>query len=179
MNPVFAIMALSAMGVVGVTGLAVLPPDSQFEPTTPSASIVDPWRELPAPERPQRPLSAPQTSATAPEGYCPQIIALAKTEGFTPEETALLARIAWLESRCDEKILGDLDLGISWGILQIHGPTWCEPSRYWPSGYLQAALILDTCDELLDADVAVKAARAIVNEGGFEQWSTYAKAVGS
>lgn len=183
MNPVLAVMALSAMGVVGVTGLAVLPPDSQFEPTTPSASIVDPWAEIPLadplPEASERPLPSPQTSEPAPEGYCPTLVSLARLEGFSPDETALLTRIAWHESRCDEKILGDLDLGVSWGILQIHGPTWCEPSRYWPSGYLQAALILETCDELLDPAIAVKAARAIVLEAGFEAWSTYSKAVGS
>lgn len=183
MNPVFAIMALSAMGVVGVTGLAVLPPDSQFEPTTPSASIVDPWADIPLadplPATTQSPLPSPQTNEPAPEGYCPTLVSLARLEGFSAEETAILTRIAWHESRCDEKILGDLTLGVSWGILQIHGPTWCEPSRYWPSGYLQAALILESCDELLDPAIAVKAARAIFLEAGFESWSTYEEAVGS
>ena len=166
------------MGVVGIGGLAVLPPDSQFEQTTPIAH-PDPWADLQPITTPQSPLPAPLTSETAPEGYCPVIISLARSEGFTEAETALLARIAWHESRCVEDILGDLTLGVSWGILQIHGPTWCEPSRYWPDGYLQAALILESCSELFDPAIAVKAARAIVNEGGFEQWSTYEKALNS
>lgn len=171
MNP-WLIILFAAMGVVGIGGLSDLPSDSQFDETTPSA-YLDPWHDLPPPEAPQRPLPSPQTSEPAPDGYCPTLIALARSEGFTPEETALLARIGWHESRCIEDILGDLDRGVSWGILQIHGPTWCEPSRYWPDGYLQAALIVETCSDLLDPAIAVKAARAIVNEGGFRQWSTY------
>lgn len=177
MNPWLVIVS-AAMGVVGIGGLAVLPPDSQFEQTTPVAH-PDPWADLQPITATESPLPAPQTSETAPEGYCPVIIGLARSEGFTEEETALLSRIAWHESRCQEDILGDLTLGVSWGILQIHGPTWCEPSRYWPDGYLQAALILESCSELFDPAIAVKAARAIVNEGGFTQWSTYEKALNS
>jgi len=177
MNPL-TIIILAAMGVVGVGGLAVLPPDSQLDSATPSA-IVDPWADDYLPEAPERPLPAPQTSVPAPDGYCPVIIGLARSEGFTSEEAALLSRIAWHESRCVEDIQGDLDVGVSWGILQIHGPTWCEPNRYWPDGYLQAALILDSCSELYDPVIAVKAARAIYLVGGFEQWSTYAMSVNS
>lgn len=177
MNP-WTIITSAAMGVVGVFGMAVLPPDSQFEPSTPSANTTTTLPTVP-PEASQRPLAAPETSATPPEGYCPVLIGLARSEGFTPDEAALLARIGWHESRCDEDILGDLDRGVSYGILQIHGPTWCEPSRYWPEGYLQAALIVESCVDLFDPAIAVKAARAIVNEGGFEQWSTYEQAVNS
>ena len=176
MNPLLVI-ALAAMGVVGTAGLSVLPPDSA-DPTTFPAT-VDPWADIALYEAPQRPLPAPETSVPVTDGYCPIIIGLARSEGFSASEAALLSRIAWHESRCVEDILGDLDRGVSYGILQIHGPTWCEPSRYWPSGYLQAALIVESCSDLFDPAIAVKAAWAIVNEGGFRQWSTYEAAVNS
>ena len=183
MNPL-AIITLAAMGVVGSFGLYVLPPDAQFEQTTP---YVDVWSDdyLPEPTRPtapastERPLPAPQTSATTADRYCPAIVGYARSEGFWAAEAAMLAKIAWHESRCREDVLGDLDRGTSHGILQIHGPSWCEPNRWWPDGYLQAALIVETCSDLLDPRIAVRAARAIYLVGGFEQWTTYRMALDS
>lgn len=178
MNPVFQIMTFAAVGIASVTGLAVLPPDSQLDAPLPTVALYS-WEEIqPAEMKPEGHLRSPQTTATAPQGYCPTLIAPARAEGFSAADTALLTRIAWLESRCQTDALGDLDRGVSWGILQIHGPTWCEPSRYWPDGYLQAALIVESCADLLDPVIAVKAAKVIVREGGFAQWSTYEKAVG-
>ena len=176
MNPL-AIIALAAMGVVGAAGLSVLPPDSAI-PTTFPADFPDPYAD-PFLEASPEPLAAPETSVPAPVGYCPPVYSLALSEGFTEAEAALLDRIAFLESRCFFDIIGDRNLGDSYGVLQIHTNTWCEPSRYWPDGYLQAALILESCVELFDPAIAVKAARAIYLVGGFEQWSTYEKALGS
>ena len=174
MNPLVSIAA-SGAAIVGAVGLSVLPPDSSA--TAPA--IVDPYpvEDTYPVESPQRPLAAPQTRPTVPEGYCPQIFETAPLVGFSDPETVLLARIAWLESRCIEDIRGDLDRGVSYGILQIHGPTWCEPSRYWPNGYLQTKGVLDKCEDLFDPAISVVAAAFIVKEGGFEQWSTYAAAV--
>lgn len=174
MNPL-AIIAISALGVVGVAGYSALPPDSAIPTTFPAT--VDVWSDDILPEAPQTTLPAPQTTVSVPKGYCPQIFAIAPLVGFTEPETVLLARIAWLESRCIEDIQGDLDKGVSWGILQIHGPSWCQPNRWWPDGYLQAKRVLDTCADLYDPAIAVIAARFIVDEGGFEQWTTYDRAV--
>ena len=96
-----------------------------------------------------------------------------------PDEATVLDRIAFYESRCVADIIGDRTVGDSYGILQIHTDTFCEPSTYWPSGYLQAALILESCVELFDPAIAVKAARAIFLAYGFEAWSTYEKAIDS
>lgn len=176
MNPLLVI-AMAAMGVVGTAALSALPPDSE-DPTTFTAT-PDPWSDIVLYEAPQTTIGAPQTSEPAPVGYCPQIVPLALSEGFSEAEAALLSRIAWHESRCQTGIVGDLNVGESYGILQIYTNTWCEPSRYWPDGYLQAALVLEECSELFDPATAVRAARAIYLAGGFEQWTTYAKAVNS
>jgi len=174
MNPVVAIIGLVSLLVVAVTGLATSPPDSQFDvmATTPA----DPYGDLPPPQAQQRPLPSPETSEPAPVGVCPPVYAYALEAGFTSHEAAILDGIAWHESRCQTDAVGDS--GQSLGILQIHGPSWCTPNRWNPVGYLQAALVLNSCEELFDVRVAVNAARAIYLEGGFEQWSTYATASG-
>ena len=172
MNPLTVIM-LAAMGVIGSFGLAALPPESQFEQVTP---YVDPWGDLPL-EALQTRQEPATTTTTAPLGICPPVYETALLVGFTPDEAALLDRIAWHESRCIADIRGDLTKGVSHGILQIHGPSWCEPNRWWPRGYLQAKGVLDTCADLYDPVVAVIAAKFIVAEQGFEAWTTYEKAL--
>jgi hypothetical protein len=141
---------------------------------TPEAAAPRPAPTTVTTEAPQRPLPSPTTSEPGYLGLCPPVYAYALLEGFMPEEAVILDRIAWLESRCSPRIMGDS--GQSYGILQIHGPTWCQPSRYWPEGWLQQAGVVEWCDELLDVRTAVEAARRIYLEGGFEQWSTYPEA---
>jgi hypothetical protein len=177
MNPLVVIL-LAAGSVVGVAGLSVLPPDSA-DPTTfspvPDDTYADLWLLEPSESRVE-----PSTSLEpAPVGICPPVYALALSEGFTAAEAEILDRIAWHESRCFADAVGDLNRGVSLGILQVHSETWCRPSKYWPTGYLQAALILERCEELFDPVIAVRAARAIFLEGGFEQWTTYRKALES
>lgn len=172
MNPLVLMGSLSLV-LVGLGGLFSLPPEGDLQPAT---HYVDPWADLPPLEASQRPLEASTSVPDAPIGLCPPIYALALEEGFTAQGAELLDRIAWHESRCMTTAVGDLDRGVSFGILQIHTRTWCKPSRYWPSGYLQAALILERCEELFDPRIAVRAARAIVDHAGFEAWSTYEKA---
>lgn len=176
MNPI-AVILLAAMGVVGTAGIISLPPDSA-DPTAFPADFPDPYAD-PFLEAHPDASGASETSVPAPTGYCPPVYDLALSEGFTPDEATVLDRIAFYESRCVADIIGDRTVGDSYGILQIHTDTFCEPSTYWPSGYLQAALILESCVELFDPAIAVKAARAIFLAYGFEAWSTYEKAIDS
>ncbi len=171
MNPL-TIIALAALGVVGVGGLSALPPEQALAPAT---AVVDPYADIALQTRQE----APETTQIARRGICPPVYDMAYLVGFTPDQSAILDRIAWHESRCLTNARGDLTKGVSYGILQIHGPSWCEPNRYWPDGYLQAKGILDTCEDLDDPELSVLAARLIWMEGGFEQWSTYEMAVGS
>ena len=170
MNPI-AVIVLTALGIIGGAGLANLPPDTDLPPI-----VADSWGDTPA-EASQTLYNAPQTTQPSRRGICPPVYDTALLVGFTPDQAALLDEIAYLESRCQPDARGDLNDGVSHGILQIHGPSWCEPSRYWPDGYLQTKMIVETCDDLYDPEIAVLAARLIFVEGGFEQWSTYAKAV--
>jgi len=173
-NPVVAPLAFMSIAVVGIAGFVSSPPDSQFD--YPATSNVDPYGDLPPSEAPQRPLPSPQTSEPAPVGVCPPVYEYALSAGFTSHEAAIVDALAWHESRCQTDAVGDS--GQSLGVLQIHAPSWCTANRWNPTGYLQAALVLNSCEELFDVRVAVNAARAIYLEGGFEQWSTYETARG-
>lgn len=173
MNPL-AVILLSAMGVVGVAGLSALPSDSEMTPTT---AYLDPWADIWLTDTSEARPKPSGEAIKALRGICPPVYDTALQIGFTPDEAATLDRIAWHESRCSTEARGDLDRGVSYGILQIHGPSWCEPNRYWPSGYLQAKGVLETCEDLFDPAISVIAAGHIYREGGFEQWSTYPKAV--
>jgi hypothetical protein len=173
MNPIAIILAASA-AVVGATGLAVLPPDSAMVPTTAYVYVDEDPPMVPSETRPE----APETTIPLDRGICPPIYDTAVLVGFTPDQAAILDEIAYFESRCNALARGDLTKGVSWGILQIHGPSWCEANRYWPDGYLQAMRIVETCEDLLDPTIAVVAAYLIHKEGGFQQWSTYELVVG-
>lgn len=153
--------------MVSITGLATSPQDPIDElgrPTIPS-TVYD---------APSGLSEAPTVTTLAPVGACWPVYAYALEAGFTADEALVLDAIAWHESRCNANAVGDH--GESLGLLQIHAPSWCTPNRWNPVGYLQAALVLNSCEELFDPFVAVKAARAIYLYGGFEQWSTYKEA---
>lgn len=175
MNPI-GIITACAFFLVGSVGLVTMPAEPGSEPRQVSETTV--YATIPTLESAETPLGASQSDETNLPPSCAEITRLAPLAGFTEAESVILGRIAWLESRCETKIIGDREHGGSWGILQIHGPTWCESSRYWPDGYLQSALILDTCTDLFDPWVAVQAARAIYLEtGGLQPWTTYKDAV--
>ena len=167
MNPVAAIARVLGGLMVSITGLATSPQDPIDELGRPtSASTVY--------DAPSGLSEAPAATTLAPVGACWPVYAYALEAGFTADEAIILDSIAWHESRCKAHAVGDG--GASLGLLQIHAPSWCTPNRWNSVGYLQAALVLNSCEELFDPLVAVKAARAIYLYGGFEQWSTYDEA---
>lgn len=167
MNPVATTAIVLGGLMVSITGLATSPADPIDELGRPTVTST-------VYEAPSSLSEAPTPTTVAPIGACWPVYAYALQAGFTPDEALILDRIAWLESRCTANAVGDH--GESLGILQVHAPSWCRPNVYNPVGYLQAALVLNSCEELFDPVVAVNAARAIYLYGGFEQWSTYEEA---
>lgn len=133
-------------------------------------------------EIPEGALEASQTHGEAPisvetpsEGRCTDWSSYAASIGFHDDEIDVLERILWLESRCQPGIVGDEEHGGSIGVAQIHAPTWCKPSKYWPNGYLQTHGIVLTCDDLFDVRLNLQAAYAIFVYAGrsFHPWTTY------
>jgi hypothetical protein len=173
-----AVPLLSAVVALG-TVLWMAPPLPEAVTETPSPVTFEAYEygEIPAQATTstERPLGASESVEKASEGRCTQWSAIAAAEGFIEAEIDVLERILWLESRCQPTIVGDEEHGGSYGIAQIHTPTWCKSSKFYPNGYLQTHGIVLTCDDLFDPVLAIRAARAIYIYAGhsFRPWSTY------
>jgi hypothetical protein len=102
---------------------------------------------------------------------------LALSVGFTDEQMPTLDRIMYRESRCDPTQLNATDPnGGSISLTQINR-FWCLPSRYYPSGYLQTVGVLDTCDDLYEPEINLRAALALVaysESVGLSSWHQWA-----
>lgn len=170
---------LLTAGSVAVMASWVLPPHPEAVTVTPSPVTFEAYvyGEIPAQavEASQTTVEASPSVAKQAEGRCTAWSAIARAEGFPEAAIPTLEEILYLESRCEPGIVGDAEHGGSYGIAQIHTPTWCKPSKYWPEGYLQTHGIVLTCDDLFDPAIAIRAAKAIYDYAGgsFEPWSTY------
>jgi hypothetical protein len=175
-NPVALLLA--TLGTVGAVVLATSP-----EPVDPPAApVATVWEAYTYGEIPAGAETASETSVEPStsvekqaEGRCTDWSAYAASIGFQTAEIDILERILWLESRCQPGIVGDAEHGGSYGLAQIHAPTWCKPSKYWPEGYLQTHGVVLTCDDLFDVRLNLQAAYAIFVYAGrsFHPWSTY------
>jgi hypothetical protein len=116
----------------------------------------------------------PTTTTTTPfnEGNCLQVVSLALVLGWPASEADTIAQVAARESRCTSDAFNALDTaGGSYGLYQING-FWCNPSTYWPQGWLQAQGILTNCQQLFDPVINTKAAYQIWLNSGWAPWKT-------
>ena len=144
------------------------------QPPTPTASekairyeyTVD---AVPVPQIPSTTLT---TLASAPKTLCEQVFDTAKAIGWPTDQLGMVVAIAQRESRCQPDAFNPKDPhGGSYGITQING-FWCQPSRYWPNGYLQAYGLLTSCADLYDRKTNLRAALAIYRySNGWRAWS--------
>jgi len=103
---------------------------------------------------------------------CSQVATLAVAEGLPQAELETALKVAVRESLCTSDAFNATDtMGGSAGIYQINY-FWCKPSTYWPTGWLQAHGILQTCDELFNPVTNTKAMVAIWNNSGWLPWKT-------
>ena len=174
-----AALLLAALGTVGAVLVASTPEPRIDPPTAPVTTAYEPYSygEIPvaALHATETSVEAPRSDETASAGRCTDWSAYAASIGFQSAEIDILERILWLESRCQPGVVGDEQYGGSIGLAQIHAPTWCKPSKYWPNGYLQTHGIVLTCDDLFDVRHNLRAAYAIFVYAGrsFHPWSTY------
>ena len=144
------------------------------QPPTPTASekairyeyTVD---AVPVPQIPSTTLT---TQPDAPKTLCEQVFDTAKAIGWPADQLGMVVAIAQRESRCQPDAFNPSDPnGGSYGIMQING-FWCQPSRYWPNGYLQAYGLLTSCADLYDRETNLRAALAIYQySNGWRAWS--------
>ena len=121
---------------------------------------------------PAIPVTTLTTQPRAPKTACEQVFDTAKAIGWPADQLGMLVAIAQRESRCQPDAYNATDPnGGSYGIMQING-FWCQPSRYWPNGYLQAYGLLTDCTDLYDRETNLRAALAIYRySNGWRAWS--------
>jgi hypothetical protein len=150
-------------GLIGlITGVLVLfsPGNAQAPTQTPQVVVAS------------LPPTTTTTTVPALVTSCTQVATLALAEALPHSELETALRVALRESRCTSDAYNALDTnGGSYGIYQING-YWCLPNKYWPTGWLQAKGILQTCDDLYNPTINTRAMVAIWHNSGWLPWST-------
>lgn len=118
-----------------------------------------------------------EASAQTRPKECRRWITSAITIGWEREELATLAKVLYRESRCIPTSFNPDDpMGGSHGLLQING-FWCQPSRYYPNGYLQSLGLIESCQDLYRPLTNLRAGLAIwrysekANQNGWSPWA--------
>ena len=112
----------------------------------------------------------PTTTTTVVKG-CAAYVADAITIGWPASEAPNIARVIMRESGCNPLAFNREDSnGGSRGLFQING-IWCNKSKAWPNGWLQAKGIITSCKDLLDPERNTNSALAIwQHSGGWSPW---------
>ena len=138
---------------------------------TPAEKVVHYEYGVDAVSVPVIPSTTATTQPDAPKTLCEQVFDTAKAIGWPADQLGMLVAIAQRESRCQPDAFNPSDPnGGSYGIMQING-FWCQPSRYWPNGYLQAYGLLTKCTDLYDRETNLRSALAIYRySNGWRAW---------
>ena len=139
---------------------------------TPAEKVIRYEYGVEATPIPAIPSTTLTTQPRAPKSLCEQVFDTAKAIGWPADQLGMLVAIAQRESRCQPDAFNPSDPnGGSYGIMQING-FWCQPSRYWPNGYLQAYGLLTKCTDLYDRETNLRSALAIYRySNGWRAWS--------
>lgn len=94
-------------------------------------------------------------------GKCGEWKLLAEQVGWPTEEWPTLSYVLYRESRCNIDSHNHTDpMSGSRGLMQING-YWCRPSQWSKAGWLQDRGILNTCDDLFNPEINLRAGLAI------------------
>jgi hypothetical protein len=111
------------------------------------------------------------TTTVKPLTDCQYALQLAQQAGWPLNEMGTVAIILYRESACQVKAFNKFDSnGGSYGLYQING-FWCRPSKYWPTGWLQAKGLVTTCADLFNPVVNTNSALAIWHNSGYGPWA--------
>jgi hypothetical protein len=109
-------------------------------------------------------------------GKCGHWLGDALEVGWSRSHISKLDYVMWRESRCMPSVFNPTDPnGGSRGLLQIN-QFWCLPSRYFPNGWLQSQGVLNSCAQLSNPVINLRAALAIFeyseerNNNGWQPW---------
>ena len=155
---------------ISVTSIFVL-----AKPPAPTAQEMQPapitvWQGL-EPATPLPTTTLATTPITQPDA-CQTVYNMARHVGFPEAELATVVAVAYRESRCLPDAFNGADtVGQSYGAMQVND-FWCLPSKYYPTGYMQAYGLLTVCDDLFDLETNLRAALNIWRySNGWRAWS--------
>ena len=144
------------------------PPAPTPAETRPAPITVWQGLEQPAP-LPSTTLAT--TPITQPDA-CETVFQMARHVGWPEAELTKVVAVAYRESRCQPDAFNKADtVGQSYGAMQVND-FWCKPSKYWPTGYMQAYGLITECDDLFDLETNLRAALNIYRySNGWRAWS--------
>ena len=152
------VSVLTALGLL--TALPPLP-ERSFEAS--KAILEVPARPAPSTTVPRPPTTTEYLDNTIQN--CGDVTRLLVKEGWPADQWAYATEIARRESRCQPWQLNELDpMGGSIGLFQIN-QFWCLPNKWTKIGWLQEQGVIDSCDDLYNATLNIRAALAIYNYG--------------
>jgi hypothetical protein len=98
-------------------------------------------------------------------GHCDSWTFMALSVGWTYNEFEKLSYVIHRESRCNPLSFNETDPnGGSRGLMQING-FWCRPWKYSEKGWLQDRGIINSCEDLFDPVLNLRAGLAIFMYG--------------
>lgn len=162
----FAVLTI----VFSVTGAKAL---------TVSAPEVDSQRPVTGSQKPIQRVWRDTTPLAKPGALCPQWWDVAIQAGWTIDLLPTLDYIMYRESRC-RRIAHNTTLNKDgsqdYGLTQINDWSWCKPTKWQPKGWLQSVNVIDSCQDLFDPYLNLRAAKVIYDYSenssgnGFQPW---------
>jgi len=168
----------TTLAVIGFWGGSEPTPTQTPAPTTTTLiSVPDASESL----LKATPTTTANDAVIPPTARCGQWWGLAIEAGWTEDLLETLDYVMWRESRCDptqHNTTLNKDGSTDLGLTQINDRSWCLPTRWYRSGYLQqvATLRIVECNELFDPYLNLKAAKALydysqeANGNGWQPW---------
>ena len=170
MNP-WTIITLAAALVTGVGLMSITEPETDTWGLVPATTAYSPVAPGTLPDAFTAPYSPETTQVQYSGPGCQEWADTAVRGGFQLDDLRIALQVMELESGCLPNAIGDN--GQSFGLMQIHTPSWCKPNKWWPRGYLQTQGILNDCADLFDPLVNLHAAWHISSKYGWQNWTTF------
>ena len=170
---------ISKLGIsvfIAVTSMFILQKPPAPTPADLAPAPVTVWQALePAsPTPPTTSTTVVTTPITQPDA-CQTVYDMARHVGWPTDQLSMVVAVAYRESRCTASAHNttlNRDKSTDIGAMQINDRTWCKPSKYWPTGYMQAHGLITVCDDLFDLETNLRAALNIYQySNGWRAWS--------
>ena len=166
---------ISKLGIsvfIAVTSMFILQKPPAPTPADLAPAPITVWQALepPSPTPPPTSTSVVTTPTTQPDA-CQTVYNMAQHVGWPTDQLSMVVAVAYRESRCLPAAFNKADtVGQSYGAMQVND-FWCKPSKYWPTGYMQAYGLLTVCDDLFDLETNLRAALNIYQySNGWRAW---------